>query len=177
MKVRSQISGNFKIWENLMSICVKGTEIRSPKYVSSWDPKVLWWHAHTGCHSVNTTRESHWKIEKCQILVCWWWGTAPAAPINPYLGGGHEKLWPLFWLQSTFLPFWNLISGFNMILRGPLSPNMSQGVRVLQRHLLYRKGYSDASYRKSTLSVWDLFLEWRLREIQIHLIMEIISKS
>ena len=135
-------------------------EIRSPKYVSSWDPKVLWWHAYTGCHPVNTTRDSCSKLEKCQILVCWWRGTVPCNPINPYLGRKHEKMGHLFLLQSTFLPFWNLISGLNMILRGHLSPNISQGVKVSQRHLLYWKGYGQGRLgplkkKKSSKLSWN----------------------
>ena len=115
-------------------------EIRSPKYVSSWDPKVLWWHAHTGCHPVNTTRDSHSKLEKCKIVVCLWGGAPPVTPVNTYLGGGCKK-WAIF-LPSTVLPFWNLISGLNMILRGPLSPNISQGGEGVTETPIVSKGLS-----------------------------------
>ena len=38
---------------------------------------------------------------------------------------------------STFLPFQNLISGLNMILRGPLSPNMRKGGEgVVETHIV-----------------------------------------
>ena len=92
-------------------LCQGLQPIRSPKDVSSWDPKVLWWHANTGCHPVNTTRDSHSKFEKYQILVCQQRGTPPATPINHYLGVRSWKNGPTLKTPihfSTFLKphFW-----------------------------------------------------------------------
>ena len=64
----------------------------------------------------------------------------PTTPINPYLGGMHEKNEPLFTCLFIYAHFGNLILELNMVPGVLLEPYISQGARVLQRHLLYRKG-------------------------------------
>ena len=64
---------------------------------------VLWWHADTGCHPVNTTRDIHSKLEKHQILVCQQGGTAPCDPIISYLGGSTCEKSSFFLKFSTFV--------------------------------------------------------------------------
>ena len=61
------------LWQPLVS---KVTGIGSPVSVRSWDPRVLWCHAHPRCYPANTVRDSQLKVKKCQILVFGWGGTA-----------------------------------------------------------------------------------------------------
>ena len=65
------------LWQPLVS---KVTRIGSPAEVRSWDPRVLWCHAHPRCYPANTVRDSQLKLEKCQILGYGWGGTAPYDP-------------------------------------------------------------------------------------------------
>ena len=61
-------------------------------------------------------------------------------PFNPYLGGNAQKNEPLFTCLFIYAHFGNLILELNMVPGVLLEPYMSQGARVLQRHLLYQKG-------------------------------------
>ena len=76
---------NLLMFEGLWQPLVSLTKVRS------WDPRVLWCHAHPRCYPANTVRDSQSKVEKCQILVHGWGGTAPCDPHNPYLGANAWK--------------------------------------------------------------------------------------
>ena len=65
------------LWHPLVS---KVAGIGSPAEVRSWDPRVLWCHAHPRCYPANTVRDSQLKLEKCQILGYGRGGTAPYDP-------------------------------------------------------------------------------------------------
>ena len=66
------------LWHPLVS---KVAGIGSPVEVRSWDPRVLWCHAHPRCYPANTVRDSQLKLEKCQILG---YGRGGAAPYDPH---------------------------------------------------------------------------------------------
>ena len=68
----------------------------------------------------------------------------PVTPINFYLGGRARKKWATFFTAIHFSTFLNLISGLNMILGGPLSPNMSQGGEGVAETTIVSKGLSTA---------------------------------
>ena len=92
------------LWQPLVS---KVTGIGSSAEVSSWDPRVLWCHAHPRCYPANTVRDSQLKLEKCQI-----WGMdegvlPPMTPINPDLGGNT-------WKKSHILPVCSFIHTLEM---------------------------------------------------------------
>ena len=59
------------------------------------------------CHPVNTTRDTHLKLEKCQILVCRQGGAPPppTSPINPYLVERAHKNSATLLMQSHFSIF------------------------------------------------------------------------
>ena len=65
------------LWHPLV---LKVAGIGSSAEVRSWDPRVLWCHAHPRCYPANTVRDSQLKLEKCQILGYGWGGTAPYDP-------------------------------------------------------------------------------------------------
>ena len=132
-----------RIWCHFVS---RITEIRSPKYVSSWDPKVLWWHAHTGCHPVNTTRDNCSKLEKHQVLVCWH-GMLPLQPILiPIWWGGCKKNGHFYDSNSLFYLSETSFLDSIWIVMMPWAQIWARGVMVSQRHLLYRKGQFNTLY-------------------------------
>ena len=100
------------LWWPLVS---KVTGIGSPTEVRSWDPRVLWCHAHSRCYPANTVRDSLLKLEKCQILGYGWGGAAPYDPINPYLGETCENNEPLFTCLFIYAHFGNLSLELNMV--------------------------------------------------------------
>ena len=104
-------------WQPLVS---KVTGIGSPAEVRSWDPRVLWCHAHPRCYPANTVRDSQLKLEKCQILGYGQGGTAsPMTPVNPYLGGNIWKKWATFYLSIHLCTPWKPHFGAKYGPRGP----------------------------------------------------------
>ena len=104
------------LWQPLVS---KVAGIGSPAEVRSWDPRVLWCHAHPRCYPANTVRDSQLKLEKCQILQYGWGGAAPMTPINPYLGGNVRKKWATFYLSVHLCTLWKPHFGAKYGPRGP----------------------------------------------------------
>ena len=74
----------------------------------------------------------------------------PVTPINLYLGGKAQKMGHFFLLQSPFLPFQNLISGLDMILGCPLSPNVSQGGEGVTETPIVSKGLRNSQLARQT---------------------------
>ena len=104
------------LWHPLVS---KVAGIGSPAEVRSWDPRVLWYHAHPRCYPANTVRDSQLKLEKCQILGYGWGGTAPMTPVNPYLAGNVWKKWATFYLSVYLCTLWKPHFGAKYGPRGP----------------------------------------------------------
>ena len=104
------------LWHPLVS---KVAGIGSPAKVRSWDPRVLWCHAHPRCYPANTVRDSQLKLEKCQILGYGRGGTAPMTPVNPYLGGNARKKWATFYLSVHLCTLWKPHFGAKYGPRGP----------------------------------------------------------
>ena len=104
------------LWHPLVS---KVAGIGSPAEVRSWDPRVLWCHAHPRCYPANTVRDSQLKLEKCQTLGYGQGGTAPMIPINPYLRGNVWKKWATFYLSVHLCTLWKPHFGAKYGPRGP----------------------------------------------------------
>ena len=80
------------------------------------------------CYPTNTVRDSQSKVEKHQILVYGWGGTAPCDPINPYLGANAQKKnEPLFTCLFIYTHFGCLSLELNRVPGVLLEPYMSQG--------------------------------------------------
>ena len=92
------------------------------------------------CYPANTVRDSQLNLKNVKFCGMDEGALPPMTPVNPYLRGTREKNEPLFTCRFIYAHFGNLILELNMVPGVLLEPYMSQGARVSQRHLLYRKG-------------------------------------
>ena len=88
------------LWQPLVS---KVTGIGSPAEVRSWDPRVLWCHAHPRCYPAKLSEIANWNLKNVKF-----WGMdegalPPTTPINPSLGGDTWQKMSHFWPVCSFM--------------------------------------------------------------------------